>query len=73
MVNIRNFIASLKCTWIKKLTQRHNPWMDIFKEINGNDFQKRLIDFGDVYFFREGSEKQHTLYFGKLNLFFLCV
>ena len=23
--------------------------MDIFKEINGNDFQKRHIDFGDVY------------------------
>ena len=23
--------------------------MDIFKEINGNNFQKRLIDFGDVY------------------------
>ena len=49
MVNTHNFIASLKCLWIKKLTQCHKPWMDIFKEINDNNFQKRLIDLGDVY------------------------
>lgn len=30
MVNISNFMASLKCLWIKKLTQGYKPWMDFF-------------------------------------------
>ena len=47
MVNIHNFIASLKCTWIKKLPQCHKPWMDIFKEIIAMIFKKD-INFVDV-------------------------
>ena len=49
MINLHNFTASLKCTWIKRLSQCLKPWVDIFKTINGNDFQKRLIDFGDGF------------------------
>lgn len=37
MVDVRNFITSLKCTWIKRLTCSHKPWMDIFYAVNAND------------------------------------
>ena len=50
IVNIANFIASLKYSWIKKLTQCHKPWMDNFNAINGIEFEKNLIDFGNVFF-----------------------
>lgn len=30
MINISNFMASLKCSWIKTLTQGYKPWMDFF-------------------------------------------
>ena len=49
MVNITNFIVSLKFSWIKKLILRHKLYINIFKAINGNDFQKRLIDSVDVF------------------------
>lgn len=50
MVNISNFIASLQCSWIKKLTQGYKPWMNFFlSKINGNDFANKLIDFGDDF------------------------
>ena len=38
-----------KLIFYSNINSIHKPWMDIFKEINGNNFQKRLIDFGDVY------------------------
>ena len=36
MVNVENFIKSLKCTLIKKKTKSNQPCMDIFP-INGHD------------------------------------
>ena len=45
MVNVENFIKSLKCTWIKKLTKSYQPWMDIFFAINGHDAVKKIFDF----------------------------
>ena len=70
MVIIHNFIASLKCTWIIKLTQCHKPWMDIFKEINGNDFQK---DLSILVIFIYYTRFRETTYFGKMSLFLLYV
>ena len=70
MVNIHNFIASLKCTWIKKLTQCHKPWMDIFKEINGNNFQKRLIDFGDIYLLDK--VQRNNIFWQDVFVSFMC-
>ena len=49
MLEINNFIASLKCTWIKKLTNRNKPWIDIFLAIHGKDFICKMLDFGDVF------------------------
>ena len=50
VVNVENFIKSLKCTWIKKLTKSNQPnWMDIFFAINGHDAIKKIFDFGDMY------------------------
>ena len=49
MLDINNFIASLKCTWIKKLTNRNKPWIDIFLAIHGKDFICKMLDFGDVF------------------------
>ena len=43
VVNVENFIKSLKCTWIKKLTRSNQPnWMDIFFAINGHDAVKKI-------------------------------
>lgn len=30
MVNITNFMTSLKCSWIKKLSHGYKPWMNFF-------------------------------------------
>ena len=59
MVNITNFIASLKCTWIKKLTQCHSHgW--IFLKQSTAMILKKDIDFGDVFLYDMlGSKKQH--------------
>lgn len=40
MVNIANFMASIKCSWIKKLTQGYKHWMDFVLAINGTYFAK---------------------------------
>ena len=69
MVDIHNFIASLKCIWIKKLTQCHRPFVNISKEISCNDFQKRLIDFVDVYLL---DKVQRNNIFCQDVLFLLC-
>lgn len=49
MVDINNFITSLKCSWIKRLTKAHKPWMDFLFTIYGNDFLQKLFDFGDSF------------------------
>ena len=41
MVNIDNFIKSLKCSWIKKFTASNQPWKDIFLAIHGHDVVKK--------------------------------
>lgn len=51
MVDVRSFITSLKCTWIKRLTCSHKPWMDIFYALNGDDILQKLYDFGDSFVF----------------------
>lgn len=42
MMNIINFMASFKWSWIKKLTQGYKPGMDLFLLIDDNDFGKKL-------------------------------
>lgn len=49
MVDVRSFITSLKCTWIKRLTCSHKPWMDIFYALNGDYILQKLYDFGDSF------------------------
>ena len=49
MLDINNFITSLKCTWIKKLTNGNNPWIDIFLAVHGKDFVQKFLDFGDDF------------------------
>lgn len=43
MMNIINFMASFKWSWIKKLTQGYKPGMDLFLLIDDNDFGKNFI------------------------------
>lgn len=45
IVDINNFITSLKCSWIKILTKSSKTWMDIFT-INEHDYLQKIIDFG---------------------------
>lgn len=42
MMNIINFMASFKWSWIKK-TQGYKPGMDLFLLIDDNDFGKNFI------------------------------
>ena len=52
MVDITNFIISLKCSWIKRLiTSDSKPWLDIFIAINGQDIVNKIFDFGIAYIF----------------------
>ena len=57
------FLAFFKCKQVNKLTQCHKPWMDI--AINGNDFQQKDMDFGDVFYQTRFKE---TTFFGKMFL-----
>ena len=50
MLDINNFIASLTCTWIKKLTNGDKPWIEIFLAVHGKDFVQKFLDFGDEFF-----------------------
>lgn len=43
MMNIINFMASFKWSWIKKLIQGYKPGMDLFLLIDDNDFGKNFI------------------------------
>ena len=47
MVDIKMFLISLKCTWIKRLTNSHKPWLDIFFEIHGS----RVVHITIIYLF----------------------
>jgi hypothetical protein len=49
LVEIKMFFISLKCTWIKRLTNSHKPWLNIFYEIHGSRVVQKLLDFGDEY------------------------
>lgn len=49
MLDVYNFVSSLKCSWIKRLTLKPKPWMDIFLEINGKDVAKKMLEFGDDF------------------------
>ena len=49
LVDIKNFIISLKCSWIKSLTKSYKPWMDILLTITGHDFLQKLYDFRDTF------------------------
>lgn len=51
MVDVKHFILSLKCTWIKRLTNSHKPWLDIFLAVHGNKVVEKLLDFGDKYIY----------------------
>lgn len=49
MLDFNNFLVSLKCSWIKRLTKDNKPWIDIFLDIHGKKVVKHLFDFGDTY------------------------
>ena len=49
MLNITNFVYSLKCSWIKRLTLNYKPWMDIFIAMKGSDVVSKILDFGDIF------------------------
>ena len=49
MIDLKSFIISLKCSWMKRLTKSHKPWMYILSTVNGHDFLQKLYDFGDTF------------------------
>ena len=49
MINIGHFIAIFKSSWIKRITLKQKPWMDLFFAVNGNDVVDRLFHFGDSF------------------------
>lgn len=48
MLNFKNFIISLKCSWIKRVVQGGQSWMSIFKAIFG-DIGVGFLEFGDNF------------------------
>jgi exonuclease III len=49
MVDLKHFLTSLKCSWIKRLVSGGQSWIDIFESIYGCKVVKNLLDFGDDY------------------------
>ena len=50
MIDLDNFILSLKCTWLKRVLTGGQLWIHIFKANFGNNIEQVLYDFGDDYF-----------------------
>ena len=50
MIDLDNFILSLKCTWLKRVLTGGQSWIHIFKANFGNNIEQVLYDFGDDYF-----------------------
>ena len=67
MINIDHFITALKSSWIKRLTQKQKPWMDLFFAINGNDVVDRLFHFGDCFIPQCLLQKNNTFWQNVLN------
>ena len=68
MINIDHFITTLKSSWIKRLTLKQKPWMDLFFAINGNDEVDRLFHFGDYFIYQCLLQKNNTFWQNVLNL-----
>lgn len=68
MLNFKNFIISLKCSWIKRVVQGGQSWMSIFKAIFG-DIGVGFLEFGDNFIKKliEQCNNIH-LYFGEMSL-----
>ena len=49
MVNLNNFLISLKCSWIKRLISGEQDWINIFESIYGCNVIRYLFDFGDEF------------------------
>lgn len=49
MVDLKIFLVSLKCSWIKRLVSGGQDWIDIFESIYGCKVLSNLLDFGDDY------------------------
>lgn len=64
MIDINNFITSLRCSWIKRLTKSYKPWIDIFFTINGHDFLQKLFDLETLLYWNAYIKK--TMPFGKM-------
>ena len=48
MVNLNNFIISLKCSWIQRIVQGGQSWMSTFKAVFGN-ITHGFLDFGNLF------------------------
>ena len=43
MIDLENFICSLKCTWMRRLlTQKHSPWYELCL-YNLKDYEKCFL------------------------------
>lgn len=49
MVNIDNFLISLKSSWIQKLLRGEQSWIHIFYAIYGDTAVRKILDFGDDF------------------------
>lgn len=49
MLNLRNFILSLKCSWIQRLIKGNHSWLSILKNNYGQDVIDKRLNTGNDY------------------------
>ena len=49
MVNLKNFIVSLKCTWIQRVIKGNHSWLSIFENNYEHDVIDKLFNTGNDY------------------------
>ena len=49
MLNLRNFILSLKCSWIQRAIKGNHSWLSILKNNYGQDVIDKMLNTGNDY------------------------
>ena len=49
MINLGNFITSLKCSWVKRIVNGGQTWLTLLEASLGKDLTRSMFDFGDDF------------------------
>ena len=49
MIDLKFFITSLKCSWIKRIIKGGQSWLNFLEAVHGKNIDIQISDFGDDF------------------------